>query len=128
MIEKVWRDGGCHCGNVRFKVLDDFSKVTQCDCSICNKKGFLHIIVSKDHFKLETDSSNLESYQFNTKTANHLFCKNCGISSYYIPRSHPNGYSINARCIDDLDLSQVEFIDFQGSEWEKNINNLNKKM
>lgn len=128
MKEKVWKSGGCHCGEVNFKVLDSFSKITRCDCSICNKKGFLHIIVTKDCFELVSGSEELSSYQFNTKTANHLFCKKCGISSFYIPRSHPDGYSINARCVDDLDFSQVEFVDFEGSEWEKNINTLKKKV
>lgn len=119
-----WKEGGCHCGKVRFKVRDNFEKIVQCNCSICTQKGFLHIIVKKDDFELLSDESHLSSYKFNTKTANHLFCNECGIASFYIPRSHPNGYSVNARCIDDLDLEEIKIVPFEGSQWEQNIEKL----
>lgn len=123
-MSKVWESGGCHCGAVQFKVRDEFKKVTSCDCSIYTKKGFLHIIVSKDDFELLSDQSQLSSYQFYTRTANHLFCKTCGISSFYIPRSHPDGFSVNARCVEGLNISSMNVLNFEGSSWEENINQL----
>ena len=45
-------EGGCHCGRVRFRVTADLSRVTDCNCSICGKKGFLHLIVPLDAFEL----------------------------------------------------------------------------
>ncbi len=119
-----WKEGSCHCKSVQFRVRDPFEKITRCDCSICQRKGFLHIIVEKENFELKSGEDSLVSYQFNTKTANHLFCKNCGISSFYIPRSHPDGYSVNARCVDDLDIPKLEINEFQGSDWEANIDQL----
>jgi hypothetical protein len=115
------KTGGCHCGQVKFEITHPFDEVIECDCSMCKKKGFLHLIVDKENFKLIADESSLSDYQFNTKTAHHLFCKTCGICSYYIPRSHPDGFSVNARCVDDLDLSKVKRTKFEGSNWEENI-------
>jgi hypothetical protein len=82
-------------------------------------KGFLHLIVEKNDFKLLSHPSNLKNYQFGTQTAHHLFCQNCGISSYYVPRSHPNGFSVNARCIENLDTETLEKISFDGKNWEQ---------
>ncbi|MBT3983522.1 MAG: GFA family protein [Bacteriovoracaceae bacterium] len=116
-----WKKGSCHCQKIQFEVFDSFKKATICDCSICNMKGFIHLIVKKENFKLTTNTQELSNYQFGTKTAKHLFCPNCGISSYYAPRSHPDGYSVNLRCIEDIDISSVELINFEGKKWEENI-------
>lgn len=115
--------GGCHCGKVQFEVKAP-EKVVICNCSICTKKGFLHHIVKKEDFKLLTEWDNLENYQFNTKTASHLFCKSCGICSFYIPRSHPDGYSVNARCLEGFDIEKVGVSDFDGQNWEKSRHTL----
>jgi hypothetical protein len=99
--DMVTRTGGCHCGRVRFEVTTLAKlRVADCNCSICAKSGFLHLIVPKSRFKLLSGSAHLTNYQFHTGTAQHLFCSVCGVKSFYVPRSHPNGYSVNARCLD----------------------------
>lgn len=114
-------EGGCHCGAVRFQVLIDRNLVYDCNCSICRKKGFLHLIVPEANFTLLQGQDNLTSYRFNTKIANHTFCSTCGIHGFYRPRSHPEMIDVNVRTL-DRDLSdrwQIEA--FDGQNWEANL-------
>jgi hypothetical protein len=116
---KITRTGGCHCGQVRFEVAAfQTLRVSDCNCSICSKSGYLHLIVPKSDFKLLAGADALTSYQFNTSTARHLFCAVCGIKSFYIPRSHPNGYSVNARCLDEVEIADLTIVPFDGRDWE----------
>lgn len=118
--------GGCHCGAVKFEIFLDepVTEVFACNCSMCQKTGFLHLFATRDQFRLLSGDQDLENYQFGTKTAHHLFCKNCGIKSYYIPRSHPDGFSIHAGCLDDFDLNSVTITPFDGRNWEKNVDSI----
>jgi hypothetical protein len=111
--------GGCHCGAVRFEVLAPAAiSVEDCSCSICRKAGYLHLIVDKAHFRLLQGAQALAAYRFNTGAAEHLFCKVCGIKSFYVPRSHPDGYSVNARCLDEGTVTRMEIRTFDGANWE----------
>ena len=93
--------GGCHCGAVRFTVDAPAAlEVAECNCSICGMLGYWHLIVPRDAFALVGGREHLTSYRFNTGTAEHLFCNRCGVKSFYVPRSHPEGISVNARCLD----------------------------
>ena len=115
----TWKTGGCHCGAVRFEVQAPARiEVTECDCSICSKTGYLHLIVPKSRFKLLSGEDVLSTYEFNTRTAKHLFCSVCGIKSFYVPRSHPDGYSVNARCLDPGTVESLSIRQFNGREWE----------
>ena len=117
-------EGGCHCGKVRFRVeLDLSAPVLDCNCSICTKKGFLHIIVTKDKFELLSGADALSTYTFNTGTAKHTFCKACGMHPFYTPRSHPDGVDVNARCLDDYPklANDLRIERFFGDEWEANV-------
>lgn len=120
-MTKELKTGGCHCGKVRFQVSAVFSEGLICNCSICHKKGFIHLIVDKADFSLLTNQEELANYTFGTHTAQHLYCRHCGISSFYVPRSHPAGYSVNLRCVDGLNLGQLSIKDFDGKNWEENI-------
>ena len=112
--------GGCHCGRVRFEVVAPARiEVTDCDCSICSKSGYLHLIVPKSRFKLLSGTDALTAYAFNTNTAKHLFCSVCGIKAFYVPRSHPDGYSVNARCLDGIALNDIVVTPFDGRHWER---------
>jgi hypothetical protein len=95
-------EGGCHCRNVRFRARLPEPPVAalSCQCSICSATGFLHIIVERDDFELLSGRDSLSSYRFGTGTADHLFCRRCGIKSFYQPRSHPTAWSVNANCLD----------------------------
>ncbi|HET7085242.1 MAG TPA: GFA family protein [Rhizomicrobium sp.] len=111
--------GGCHCGRVRFQVTTDLESVSDCNCSICRKKGFLHLIVEPSKFKLLQGDENLTTYQFNTGVARHTFCRSCGIHAFYVPRSDPDKIDVNVRCLDGLDLTQLRITPFDGENWEK---------
>lgn len=104
----VTHRGGCHCRRVRFEVdapaqLD----VLDCNCSICRMTGFLHLIVPAARFRLLSGTEDFVEYTFNTGAARHLFCGHCGIKSFYVPRSHPDGFDINARCLDEGTVMQM---------------------
>jgi len=112
--------GGCHCGRVKFEVEAPARiEATECNCSICCKSGYLHLIVPKSRFTLLRGSEFLSSYTFNSGVAKHLFCNICGIKSFYVPRSNPDGYSVNARCLDAETISQIIVTPFDGMHWEQ---------
>jgi len=111
--------GGCHCGRVAFEVTGHLRRVSDCNCSICTKKGFLHWIVPRDTFRLLTPTSALARYTFNTGVAQHYFCRKCGIASFYIPRSDPDKVDVNARCLDGADLNRLRVDRFDGRNWER---------
>ena len=118
----IRHSGGCHCGRVRFEVFaPEQPEVWDCNCSICAKVGYLHLIVPASRFKLLSGAEQLTSYQFNTGTAKHLFCAVCGVKSFYVPRSHPDGYSINARCLDAGTVSALRVSAFDGQNWEQQV-------
>jgi len=106
-------EGGCHCGRVRFRVTADLA-VIDCNCSICIKKGILHLIVPPERFELISGKDDLTTYEFNTKTAKHTFCKHCGIHPFYVPRSDPGKIDVNARCLDDIDVAELAPTPFDG--------------
>ena len=113
--------GGCHCGRVRFEVeAPEEIQATECNCSICSKSGFLHLIVPKSRFVLLQGSEYLSSYTFNTGVAKHLFCKVCGVKSFYVPRSNPDGYSVNVRCLEGGTIGRITITAFDGKHWEEN--------
>ena len=125
MESLIAHPGGCHCGRVRFEVLaPEHIAVSDCNCSICSKSGYLHLMVPKSRFKLLGGSDSLTCYQFNTGTARHLFCSVCGVKSFYVPRSHPDGYSVNFRCLDPEDFRSVLTVEFAGRNWEQHIGDL----
>ena len=112
--------GGCHCGRVRFEVTAPAKiEVTDCNCSICSKAGYLHLIVTAERFKLVAGADMLTTYTWNTGTAKHHFCSVCGVKSFYVPRSHPDGFSVNARCLDAGTVEAMSVVETNGREWEK---------
>jgi len=116
----ITHKGGCHCGRVRFEVIAPaILQVDDCNCSICSKAGFLHLIVPAERFKLLTGREALTTYRFNTHTAKHLFCSTCGIKSFYVPRSHPDGFSVNARCLNAGTVEDMQIRAIDGLQWEK---------
>jgi hypothetical protein len=122
--EPTTYEGGCHCGAVRFQVVVDQQKADDCNCSICRKKGFLHLIVPHDKFTLLQGTDELTTYTFNTGVAQHKFCRVCGMHPFYIPRSHPDCIDVNVRCLDGDVLSKFAIVPFDGANWEENIHKL----
>lgn len=119
--------GSCHCGAVTFELeaAEDI-EVEDCNCSICSKAGFLHLIVPGADFKLLTGENALHTYTFNTGVAKHTFCKHCGVKPFYVPRSNPDGMDVNVRCLDTRPLSMI-VVKFDGQNWEDNAHTLAHK-
>ena len=114
--------GGCHCGRVRFEVdAPAVIAATECNCSICQMSGYLHLIVPGADFRLLSGEDALSTYTFNTGVAKHRFCRHCGIKSFYIPRSHPDGVSVNVKCLDSSTIERVDVTSFDGRHWEQNV-------
>ena len=111
--------GGCHCGAVRFEVTAPAHlEVDECNCSICTMTGFLHLIVPRSRFKLLKGADDLVTYTFNTGVARHYFCRHCGIKSFYVPRSNPDGYSVNARCLEPQTITGMRIALFDDTNRE----------
>ena len=118
-------EGGCHCRRVRFAVEAPADiRATRCNCSICGMSGYLHLIVPAGDFELLSGEDDLSTYTFNTGVARHYFCRHCGIKSFYVPRSHPDGISVNVNCLDSATISSIEISCFDGTHWERNISKL----
>jgi hypothetical protein len=113
----VTRRGGCHCGAVAFEV-DAPARLTvsDCNCSICRMSAYQHLIVPRARFRLLRGADSLTEYRFNTGTARHLFCRHCGVKSFYVPRSNPDGYSVNARCLDPSTIEHIEVEPFDDDD------------
>jgi hypothetical protein len=110
--------GGCHCGAVRFEVeAPEHILVQDCNCSLCAMTGFLHLIVPKSRFRLVKGEENITTYTFNTGIAKHTFCRTCGIKSFYVPRSNPDGIDVNVRCLDQPP-KEMTIEPFDGRDWE----------
>jgi len=117
--------GGCHCGAVRWEIeAPAVLKTRTCNCSICNLTHYQHLIVPKHQFRVVKGDDHLNLYTFGSGIAQHYFCKTCGVKSFYIPRSNPNGVSVHARCIDPATVQAVEDEPFDGQNWEKNAGSL----
>ena len=117
--------GGCHCGRVRFEVDAPAALLVQdCNCSLCRMSGFWHLIVPASRFRLLSGHDDLVEYTFNTGVARHRFCRVCGIKSFYIPRSNPDGVDVNARCLDEGTVASIEIEAFDGRNWELNAGDL----
>ena len=116
--------GGCHCGAVRFEVeLAESASALECNCSICAMCGFLHLIAPQSRFQLTAGQDSISEYRFNSGQARHYFCKVCGIKPYYIPRSNPDGVSVNLRCLDNPP-PDIGIEPFDGQNWEQNAASL----
>jgi hypothetical protein len=114
-------EGGCHCGRVRFRVTGDLSRVVDCNCSMCTKKGMLHWIVPPEAFEVIAGREELTTYRFNSGVARHTFCRHCGIHPFYVPRSDPDKIDVNVRCLEGVDLSTLQPEKFDGINWEESM-------
>jgi hypothetical protein len=114
-------EGACHCGRVRFVIRGDLAKATVCNCSMCARKGFIHLVVAPEDFELRAGADDLALYEFGTKTAKHRFCKVCGIHAFYTPRSDPDKVDVNVRCLDGVDLDALKPARFDGRNWEESM-------
>jgi hypothetical protein len=119
--------GGCHCGRVRFEVQGTPDEVSECNCSVCTRKAYLHWIVPRAAFQLVAGEDDLATYRFNTGVAQHHFCRHCGVASFYVPRSNPDSIDVNARCLDGVDVAVLPRRSFDGRNWEASIDQFRRR-
>ena len=119
--------GGCHCGRVRFEVQGTPDGVSECNCSVCTRKAYLHWIVPRAAFRLVAGEDDLATYRFNTGVAQHHFCRHCGVASFYVPRSNPDSIDVNARCLDGVDVAALPRRSFDGRNWEASIDQFRRR-
>jgi centromere protein V len=113
--------GSCHCGAVRVEVeAPEHIVAYECNCSMCRRTAFLHLIVPASRFRLVSGADQLTTYVFNTGIAKHVFCRICGVRPFYVPRSNPDGFSVNVRCLDQSGVRSLEVLPFDGENWEAN--------
>ena len=123
----VSSSGGCHCGRVRFEVRGTPDEVSECNCSVCTRKAYLHWIVPRTAFQLVAGEDELATYRFNTGVAQHHFCRHCGVASFYVPRSNPDSIDVNARCLDGVDVAALPRRSFDGRNWEASIDQFRRR-
>jgi hypothetical protein len=116
--------GSCHCAGVRFRVRIAARQALACNCSICQMKGFLHVIVPPENFELLSGAELLSSYVFNTGVARHRFCRRCGVHPFYTPRSHPDHVDVNVNCLDGDARWGFSVRDFDGQDWEQSVHTI----
>lgn len=123
--QQVIHCGECHCGRVRFEVRGPAEiDAVRCNCTICRKSGFVGWIVPAPDFRLRAGAEALNEYRFNTGIARHLFCRYCGVKPFYVPRSHPHGYSVNIHCLNEQTINGIRISEFDGKNWEASIHAL----
>jgi hypothetical protein len=119
--------GSCHCGAVTFEVeAPEVLEVERCNCSICSKSGYLHLIVPLGRFTLLSGEGDLSTYTFNSGVAKHTFCRHCGVKAFYTPRSNPDGMDVNVNCLDTRPTS-INITEFDGQHWEQHAHTLAHK-
>lgn len=120
MSKHIVVQGGCHCCAVRFRLglASNEVELLDCNCSMCSRTGFLHLIAPHGDFELLTTPEALTSYRFGTGAAEHLFCSTCGVKSFYQPRSHPESWSVNFHCLDAGHAIVPVIRSFDGQNWE----------
>jgi hypothetical protein len=111
--------GSCHCQAMRIEVEAPADiEAYECNCSMCRRTGYLHLIVPASRFRLVSGADVQTCYTFNTGTAKHFFCRICGTRPYYVPRSNPDGFSVNVRCLDPSAIRSLRVLPFDGEHWE----------
>lgn len=101
-------------------------EVDRCNCSICVKSGYLHLILPLSKFQLLAGQESLTTYTFNSGVAKHTFCRVCGVKPFYTPRSNPDGIDVNVNCL-DTEAAEIRVTDFDGTQWEKHAHTLAHK-
>ena len=108
--------GSCHCGRVAFEVEGELTRVTDCNCSICTRKGALLRFVPRDSLRLLTAEADLRAYTFGEGTVQHYFCPVCGIHPFGAGSDSAGNHmaAINVRCLDGVDLTSLPVDHFDG--------------
>jgi hypothetical protein len=116
--EPVILNGSCHCGAVKFtaELPFGFASARRCTCSICRMRGAIAVTSTHEGFRITEGEEELATYRFNTKVAEHHFCRNCGIYTHHKRRSNPSQLGVNVACLEGVspfDFAEVIVYDGQ---------------
>jgi hypothetical protein len=102
----------CHCGSVELDLKIDgrLDKPRRCDCSMCRRRGAIVASVKLADLEIVKGGECISLYQFNTNTAKHFFCNNCGIYTHHQRRSSPDEYGYNVACLEGVNPFELENI------------------
>jgi hypothetical protein len=115
VMKKTYR-GSCHCGRAQFEVDADLDHVRVCDCSICRRRGALNHRVEASDLRILTPLDDLTVYEWNTKVAKDYFCPVCGILPFRRPRTAPDKWTVNVRCLEGVDVDAIPVKNVHGSK------------
>ncbi|ELB2818071.1 GFA family protein [Vibrio alginolyticus] len=106
----------CHCGKVELELAlpNGIEKPRRCDCSMCRRRGAIVASVLLNGIRIMQGEDVLKQYQFNTHTAKHFFCGECGIYTHHQRRSDPSEYGYNVGCLEGVnpyELGAIEVMD-----------------
>lgn len=113
------KSGSCHCGAVKYTVEGEIDKVIECNCSHCQRKGFLLWFVPRTAFRLLEGEDKLRTYTFNRHAIQHRFCEDCGTQAFAFGKM-PDGSemaAVNVRCLEGVDLDAFERVQVNGREF-----------
>lgn len=109
--------GSCHCGAVAYSLNADPTEAMECNCSICQRRGYLLTFAPVEQFTLETSRDTLKAYTFGKERIQHLFCTECGCAPFG-EGAGPDGkqmVAINLRCAEDFDLGKLKINHYDGA-------------
>ncbi len=98
-------EGSCQCGAVRYEVDVELENTITCNCSRCQRMGFVLAFAPAEKFQLKSGDESLCEYRFASKTIQHLFCRTCGVESF-ARGTMPDGaavVAINVNCLSGID-------------------------
>ncbi|WP_447074820.1 GFA family protein [Vibrio alginolyticus] len=106
----------CHCGKVELELAlpNGIEKPRRCDCFMCRRRGAIVASVPLNGIRIVQGEDVLKQYQFNTHTAKHFFCGECGIYTHHQRRSDPSEYGYNVGCLEGVnpyELGAIEVMD-----------------
>jgi hypothetical protein len=102
----------CHCGAVvlELSLPHGIENPRRCNCSMCSRRGAIAASIPLANLRIVQGEQFLTRYQFHTRTAEHYFCRICGVYTHHKRRSDPTVYAYNIACLDGvnpLDIGEV---------------------
>ena len=113
------RRASCHCGAVVIEALfpRGLASASRCTCSFCRRRAAATVTALAETVTVLKGAENLTLYTWGTHTAQHYFCKTCGIYTHHQTRSDPLICGVNLGCIET-----THPMDHEPIPWRDGIN------
>jgi hypothetical protein len=108
--------GSCHCGKIAYEVEGELKQVTECNCSICRRRGYLLWFVPRTSVHLDMPEAELATYTFNKHRIRHHFCPTCGSAPFGMGEGKDGKLmvAVNVRCLEGVDVASLQINKFDG--------------